>query len=185
MNISAAETEPVVGADRDGFIRQLLHGCDHRLDGRAARVSFWDDSDGEIVILRPVRRIKAEPVDPETASEKQQKKNKQNRKNGHEITPEKQKRWLAGKRIAQIARFFKACRFESAGVFRSVSQYRQSMALSSEDTAVMSRVRELSVTAVLARTIFPASTEWVSQTLPPMTQSLPICVLPPRMVAPE
>ena len=37
------------------------------------------------------------------------------------------------------------------------------MALSSEDTAVMSRVRELSVTAVLARTIFPASTEWVSQ----------------------
>ena len=40
----------------------------------------------------------------------------------------------------------------------------QSMALSSEVTAVMSRVRELSVTAVLARTIFPASTEWVSQT---------------------
>lgn len=62
---------------------------------------------------------------------------------------------------------------------------RQSMALSREVTAVMSRVRELSVTAVLARTIFPASTEWVSQTLPPMTQSLPMCVLPPRMVAPE
>ena len=78
MDISAAETEPVVGADRDGFIRQLLHGCDHRLDGRAARVSFRDDSNGKIVVLRPVRRIKTEPVDPETASEKQQKENKQN-----------------------------------------------------------------------------------------------------------
>ena len=114
MNISAAETEPVVGADRDRLIRQLPHGCDHRLDGRATRVSFWDDSDGEIVILRSVRRIKTETVDPETASEKQQKKNKQHKKNGHEITPEKQKRWLAGNRIAQTARFFKACGDESA-----------------------------------------------------------------------
>ena len=49
---------------------------------------------------------------------------------------------------------------------------------------MMSRVRWPSVMAELGRTILPASTEWVSHTLPPMTQSLPIRVRPPRMVAP-
>ena len=46
-------------------------------------------------------------------------------------------------------------------------------------------VRGASVTAALARTIFPAGTDCVSHTLPPMMQSLPICVSPPRIVAPE
>ena len=92
MVVPAAETKPVMGADRDRLIRKLAYGCDHGLDSGAARVSFRDDSDSEIVVLRPVRRIKAETVDPETASEKQQKENKHNKKNGHEITPEKQKR---------------------------------------------------------------------------------------------
>ena len=57
-------------------------------------------------------------------------------------------------------------------------------ALSSELSSMMSRVRWVSMTAERARTILPASTEWVSHTLPPMTQSLPMRVRPPRMVAP-
>ena len=60
-----------------------------------------------------------------------------------------------------------------------------SIALSRTFSGVMSRVSTGSNTALRASTILPASTEWVSQTLPPMTQSLPMWVLPPRIVAPE
>ena len=35
-----------------------------------------------------------------------------------------------------------------------------------------------------ATTVLPAGTEWVSQTLPPITQPSPMVVSPPRMVAP-
>ena len=52
-------------------------------------------------------------------------------------------------------------------------------------SVLRSFVRVVSVTAIRDRTIFPAGTEWVSHTLPPMMQSFPICVSPPRMVAPE
>jgi len=60
-----------------------------------------------------------------------------------------------------------------------------SIALSSgKDACMISRFSVLSVTAARARTILPASTECVSHTLPPMTQSFPMRVSPPRIVAP-
>ena len=64
------------------------------------------------------------------------------------------------------------------------SSARHSMEQSSTGFARMSLVSGVSVTAVRARTIFPAGTECVSHTLPPMMQSLPIRVSPPRTVAP-
>ena len=48
-----------------------------------------------------------------------------------------------------------------------------------------SRVRGASCTVERASTSFPAGTEAVSHTEPPMTQSSPMRVSPPRMVAPE
>ena len=60
-----------------------------------------------------------------------------------------------------------------------------SIALSSTGFGMMSFVSGVSVTAARAMTIFPAGTECVSQTLPPITQSFPIRVWPPSTVAPE
>lgn len=88
MIVPAAEAEPVMGADRNRLIGKLAHGGDHRLDSGTAWVFLWDDSDGEIVVLCPVRGIKSEAIDPVTAAEKQQSEKEQNKKNGHEITPE-------------------------------------------------------------------------------------------------
>ena len=60
----------------------------------------------------------------------------------------------------------------------------QSMALSSGEPIMISRFSVASETAARATTIFPASTECVSHTLPPMMQSFPIRVCPPSTVAP-
>ena len=87
MIVSAAEAEPVMGADRNRLIGKFAHGGDHRLDTGTARIFLWDNSDGKIVVLRPVRGIKAEAIDPAATAEKQQREKEQNKKNGHEITP--------------------------------------------------------------------------------------------------
>ncbi len=60
-----------------------------------------------------------------------------------------------------------------------------SMELPSTGSVMMSFVSGVSATTARASTIFPAGTEWVSHTPPPMMQSLPIRVCPPRIVAPE
>ena len=64
-----------------------MSGAEHVADAGAARAAVRDDRNGKIVVLRPVRRIKAEPIDPVAAAEKQQSENEENKKNGHEITP--------------------------------------------------------------------------------------------------
>ena len=58
------------------------------------------------------------------------------------------------------------------------------MALSRVGFSSRFLVRGGSMTVARERTIFPAGTEWVSHTLPPMTQSFPMRVSPPRIVAP-
>ena len=67
--------------------------------------------------------------------------------------------------------------------FKPLSSH-YSMALSSTGSMKMSLVRGASMTVERARTSLPAGTEWVSQTEPPMMQSFPIFVSPPRIVAP-
>ena len=52
--------------------------------------------------------------------------------------------------------------------------------VSSEDASQMIFVPRSSA----ARTVRPASMECVSHTLPPITQLSPMCVMPPRIVAP-
>ena len=59
------------------------------------------------------------------------------------------------------------------------------MALSRVESSSRFFVSGGSITVARERTILPAGTECVSHTLPPMTQSFPIWVWPPRIVAPE
>ena len=78
------------------------------------------------------------------------------------------------------------CRqLELPGSCGSRKLFLYSMEQSNTGFVMISFVKGASVTAARAKTIFPAGTECVSHTLPPMMQSFPIRVSPPRIVAPE